>query len=242
MRAGKQNVKRSSRSAGQFLIVTDKPSQRRLLHASLFAEGFDVGEAGSGDEAIALCRIVKYDAVLLNANMPGKGAIETCVSLQRLNPRLAVLMLSASEDRQQMVAALESGADDFIIVPRCMRELNARLRATLRRTQALAANSDDVITIGDVTLHSVRRVLQKRNSPIYLTPMEFSLLHYLMAHAGLPIPHSRLLQAVWGPEFTAQVECLRTYYAATAEKVGGQRRSPLLSTCQPPFQAAKATL
>jgi len=83
----------------------------------------------------------------------------------------------------------------------------------------MAPTSDDIITVGDVTIHVRHRVVKKGDSHIYLTPREFSLLHYLMAHAGSPIPHSQLLHAIWGAEFTTQVEYLRTYMRQLRKKL-----------------------
>ena len=91
--------------------------------------GFDIGEAGSGEEAIELCRIIKYDAVLLDINMPGKGGIETCGDLRRMRPKLAILMVSVKDDYEPKIAALEAGADDYVTKPFHMRELTARIRA-----------------------------------------------------------------------------------------------------------------
>ena len=108
---------------------------RRSLHTTLFSMGFDIGEASSGEEAVALCRIVKYDAVLLDINMPGKGGVETCRQLRRLMPRIAILMLSVNDDAERKVEALEAGADDYVTKPFHMRELTARIRAALRRPE-----------------------------------------------------------------------------------------------------------
>ncbi len=97
----------SSRQEGKVLIVDDEASLRRALHTTLYGLGFDIGEAASGEEAIALCRIVRYDAVLLDVNMPGKSGIETCAELRRLLPRVAILMLSVNDDQDRKVEALK---------------------------------------------------------------------------------------------------------------------------------------
>src|ERR1700722_8920851 len=123
------------RIEGKVLIIDDEPSMRRTLHTTLFSLGFDIGEASNGEEAIELCRIVKYDAVLLDINMPGKGGIETCAELRMMRPRLAILMVSVNDDHERKVKALEAGADDYVIKPFHMRELTARIRASLRRTR-----------------------------------------------------------------------------------------------------------
>src|ERR1700688_3757369 len=99
-----------TRPEGKVLIVDDESSLRRALHTTLYGLGFDIGEAASGEEAIALCRIVRYDAVLLDINMPGKSGIETCVELRKMRPRMAILVVSVSDDHERKVKALEAGA------------------------------------------------------------------------------------------------------------------------------------
>jgi two-component system, OmpR family, KDP operon response regulator KdpE len=213
-------------SEGKVLIVDDEPSVRRALHTSLYSLGFDIGEASSGDEALAICRVTRYEAVLLDINMPGKGGIETCAELRRSMPRLAILMVSVNEDQERIVQALEAGADDYIVKPFHVRELTARIRAALRRTRLTSADTEDVIVIGDLTLHSSRRVVQKDGHTIHLTPKEFELLHYLMAHPGRPILHAQLLSAVWGPQYVGQAEYLRSFVRQLRKKLDDDASNP----------------
>src|SRR5580692_11618182 len=146
---------------GKVLIIDDEAMVRRALHTALLNLGFDIGEASSGEEAIELCRIVKYDAALLDINMPGKSGIETCILLRKMMPRLAILMLSVNDDPELKVKALEAGADDYVNKPFHMRELTARIRAALRRTRNAADQPEQVIVIGDLSLDPARRLVQK---------------------------------------------------------------------------------
>jgi two-component system KDP operon response regulator KdpE len=216
----------AGKQEGKLLVVDDDPSVRRTLHTTLYSLGFDIGEAGTGEEAIALCRIVRYEAVLLDINMPGKDGIETCRELRRLLPRIAILMLSVNDDHERKIEALEAGADDYVTKPFHMRELTARIRSALRRSRASAAQSDELISIGDVELHPARRLVLKSGEPVHLTPKEFDLLHYLMSHAGLPITHSRLLHVVWGSEYANQVEYLRTFVRQLRKKLEDDAGNP----------------
>ncbi len=211
---------------GKVLIVDDEAPIRRALHTTLFGMGFDIGEAASGEEGIALCRVTKYDAVLLDINMPGKSGVDTCIELRRMMPQLAILMVSVNDDPEWKIRALEAGADDYVIKPFHIRELAARIRAALRRAKATAHGAEEVITIGDLTLHPTRRLVQKAGFTIHLTPKEFDLLHYLMAHPGLPIMHSRLLQAVWGPQYSGQVEYLRSFVRQLRKKLDDDAARP----------------
>jgi two-component system, OmpR family, KDP operon response regulator KdpE len=212
---------------GKILITDDDVSVRRALHTTLLSLGFDIGEAASGEEAIELCRIIKYDGVLLDINMPGKSGIETCAELRRMRPKLAILMVSVNDDYERKIKALEAGADDYVTKPFHMRELTARIRASLRRTRATSAvDSEDVIMIGDMSLNPARRLVQKAGVTIHLTPKEFDLLHYLMSNRGLPITHARLLSAVWGAQYVGQVEYLRSFVRQLRKKLDDDAANP----------------
>ena len=201
------------------LIVDDDASVRRALHTTLENFGFLTSEASGGDEALALARAAAYDIVLLDINMPGMDGLETCRRLRKLFPRIAILMLTVRDGEEDKVGALEAGADDYVTKPFHIRELVARVRAAVRRAQVLDDNTDAPISIGDIQLDPARREVQKSGVLIHLTPKEFDLLHYLMAHAGLPITHGRLLNAVWGPEYGDEVEYLRTFVRQLRKKI-----------------------
>ena len=212
---------------GMILIVDDDSSVRRALHTTLNTLGFTTTEASGGEEALVLARTNPYDVVLLDINMPGMDGLETCRQLRRLFPRIAILMLTVRDSEEDKVQALEAGADDYVTKPFHIRELTARVRAAVRRTQTQDADdTHTTIRIGDVELDPARREVHKAGNFIHLTPKEFDLLHYLMAHAGLPITHGRLLNAIWGPEYGDEVEYLRTFVRQLRKKVEDDPASP----------------
>lgn len=211
---------------GKILIVDDDASVRRALHTTLHTLGFATSEASGGEEALMLARTAPYDVVLLDINMPGLDGLETCRQLRRLLPRVAILMLTVRDGEEDKVQALEAGADDYVTKPFHIRELTARVRAAVRRAQALEDNANAVIRIGDIELDPARREVHKSGNFIHLTPKEFDLLHYLMAHAGLPITHGRLLNAVWGLEYGHEVEYLRTFMRQLRKKVEDDPANP----------------
>ena len=206
-------------SQGAILIVDDDASVRRALHTTLRTLGFSTAEASSGEEALQLARANRYDVVLLDVNMPGLDGLETCRRLRRQLPRSAILMLTVLDSEEDKVNALEAGADDYVTKPFHIRELTARIRASIRRLQVLEDNNAATIRIGDIELDPARREVTKAGQVVHLTPKEFDLLHYLMAHADLPITHGRLLQAVWGPEYGHEVEYLRTFIRQLRKKI-----------------------
>jgi two-component system KDP operon response regulator KdpE len=213
-------------SSGSILIVDDDASVRRALHITLQTLGFGTAEAPGGEEALMLARAGAYDVVLLDINLPGLDGFETCRQLRRILSRVAILMLTVRDSEDDKVQALEAGADDFVTKPFHIRELTARVRAAVRRAQALQDNPNAIIRIGDIELDPARRDVHKAGNFIRLTPKEFDLLHYLMAHAGLPITHGRLLNAIWGPEYGDEVEYLRTFIRQLRKKIEDDPGNP----------------
>src|SRR5580658_877695 len=173
------------------LVVDDEPSIRRALHATLSTLGFDIEEASGGEQAVSFVRTERYDAALLDINMPGMGGIEACRAIRRLSPRLPILMLTVRDNPDDKIDALEAGADDYVTKPFHLGELMARVRSAVRRSQATQENQDTVITIGDIQLDSERRLVRKSGNLIHLTPKEFELLRCLMLRAGRPLTHAR---------------------------------------------------
>jgi two-component system KDP operon response regulator KdpE len=130
-------------------------------------------------------------------------------------------------DREEdKVTALDAGADDYITKPFNIRELAARIRAAVRRSHVAKVDADAVVRIGNIELDPARRLVRKSGEPVHLTPKEFDLLRYLMAHAGLPITHLRLLHAVWGPEYGGELEYLRTFVRQLRKKLEDDPAEP----------------
>jgi two-component system KDP operon response regulator KdpE len=213
-------------SHGKILIVDDESSIRRALHNTLHGMGFTVDEAANGEAALQLVREEKYDVVLLDINMPGIGGIRACREMRRSLPRLGILMLTVRDSEEDKVLALDAGADDYITKPFNIRELAARIRAAVRRSSASQVDPDAVIRIGIIELDPARRLVRKAGEPVHLTPKEFDMLRYLMAHAGLPITHARLLHAVWGPEYGGELEYLRTFVRQLRKKLEDDPAEP----------------
>lgn len=216
----------SPKQDGKLLIVDGDPSIRRSLHTTLYDVGFDVAEARTGEEAVALSHVIRFDAVLLDVNIPGKRGIDTCRELRRMLPRGAIVVLSDSDDPERKIEALEAGADDHVTKPFHMRELTARIRSALRCIRAASVQTDETIAIGEIEIHPERRQVLKAGESVHLTPKEFDLLHYLMSHPGLPIARSRLLHVVWGPEYADQLEYLRSFVRQLRRKLEEDPANP----------------
>lgn len=213
-------------ASGTILLVEDDRSIRRSLRATLSALHFEVGEAGSGEEALTQLRLLDYDAVLMDLNMPGIGGVEACRRVRREFPHLSILVVTVRDSEEDKVEALDAGADDYVTKPFQVRELTARIRAAVRRRRARPQASDPVIHVGIFELDPGRRTVTKRGQEIHLTPTEFDLLAYLMTHAGHPILHAKLLSSVWGSEYGQEREYLRTFILQLRRKLEDDPANP----------------
>jgi two-component system KDP operon response regulator KdpE len=199
---------------------------RRALRASLTASGYQVEEAQDGEAAIAIVSQQPIDVVLLDLHMPGMGGIETCRRIRPLVPQAGIIMITVTDHVDEKVHTLEAGADDYVTKPFLLRELLARLRALLRRTGSDQPPASQVLRAGDLELDTRKRLLKKAGSEIHLSPTEFDLLAMLMQNPGTPIEHSRLLRTIWGPEYGAELEYLRTYVRLLRKKIETNPANP----------------
>ena len=201
------------------LIVEDDAGIRQSLLETLTALGFMIGEANNGEQALLRLRMVDYDAVLLDINMPGMGGIETCRRICQGYPHIPIIMLTVRDEEDDKVEALDAGADDYVTKPFQIRELTARLRSAIRRSKTSTAQSDSAVVIGALRLDPDRHRVEKMGQEVRLTPKEFAMLRYLMDHAGRPIPHNRLLVSIWGAEYGNEREYLRVLINQLRKKI-----------------------
>jgi two-component system KDP operon response regulator KdpE len=196
--------------ATRVLVVDDESAVRRVIGTTLRAVGLEVVESARGEEAVSLLGMSKFDAILLDINMPGIGGIAVCKAIRRVAPEVPILMLTVRNSEDDKVEALDAGADDYVTKPFQVRELVARVNAVVRRAQKPVA-AESKITIDDVTICTERRVFTKREQPVHLTRTQFDIVELLMRSPGKPVTHKKLLSTVWGAEYRDHVEYLRTY-------------------------------
>jgi two-component system KDP operon response regulator KdpE len=205
-------------NTGRILVVDDEPQIRRVLRTALSAQGYEIHDARTGEEALEELREQRFDLILLDMNMPGIGGLETCRQI-RASSEVAIIMLTVRDSEHDKVAALDAGADDYVTKPFGMPELSARIRAALRRLPTAAESGAESIRLGEVEVNLATRRVISRNGEVRLTPKEFDLLRYLLSNPNVPIPHGRLLQAVWGPDYGDQVEYLRVFVNQLRKKI-----------------------
>jgi two-component system KDP operon response regulator KdpE len=216
------------------LVVDDEPAIRRVLHNSLSAVGYSVEEAASGEGALGAMERCTCEVVLLDINMPGIGGIEACRRIRKIAPGSGIIMISVRDGEDDKVLALESGADDYITKPFRFRELLARLRAVRRRIRGEGTlKKSTVLRAGDLELDVTKRTFHKSGIEMRLSGREFDILSFLMSHADMPVPHARLLKAVWGPEYGNEIEYLRTYVLRLRKKIESDASEPKYILTEP---------
>ena len=210
-------------SAGKILVVDDDPQIRRVMKATLVGHSYEVVEARTGEEALETLPKESPNLILLDMNMPGMSGIETCRAI-RAGSDTPVIILSVRNTEKDKVAALDAGADDYVTKPFGIEELLARIRAALRRS----STDDEVRSFQSPGLEidfETRRV-RARGADVRLTPKEFELLRYLVAHAGKPVTHRELLQSVWGPDYGDEPEYLRVFINQVRKKIEANPAKP----------------
>jgi two-component system KDP operon response regulator KdpE len=213
-------------SQGRLLIVEDDSALRRSLRTTLDVLGFDVGEASNGEDGLVRLRMVDYEAVLLDINMPGIGGIETCRRIRRSYTRLPILMLTVRDSEDDKVEALEAGADDYVTKPFQTRELTARIRSAVRRFRAPETPAQMSIINGAIVLDPVKRRVERSGLEVHMTPREFDALQFLMMHAGRPVTHARLIAALRGPGFGNERAYLRVLIGQLRKKLEDDASDP----------------
>ena len=219
-------------TSANILVVDDEPQIRRVMRTTLTTQGYVVRDARSGEEALERLREEKPDLILLDVNMPGMGGLEACRVI-RSSSDAAIIMLTVRDTEQDKVEALDAGADDYVVKPFHAKELLARIRAALRRVPASADSGGQIIKLEGIEINLSTRRVTVQGQSVRLTPKEFDLLQYLVSNPNVPIPHARLLQAVWGPDYGDQVEYLRVFVNQLRKKIEPEPAKPRYLLTEP---------
>jgi two-component system KDP operon response regulator KdpE len=218
-------------SAGRILVIDDEPQIRRIMRTTLITAGYEVDDAKTAEEGLLKVREFRPDLVLLDINLPGMGGLAACREL-RVDPNVAIIMLTVHDTEAAKVEALDAGADDFVTKPFSTPELLARIRAALRRIP-VAQSAPSRQRIGELTIDFTARTVARGTSSAHLTPKELDLLRYLTQHANEAVPHRELLQAVWGPDYGDQVDYLRAFIKSLRKKVEPDPEHPQYIMTEP---------
>ncbi|HTY03614.1 MAG TPA: two-component system response regulator KdpE [Rhodocyclaceae bacterium] len=199
------------------IVVEDEPQIRRFLRTALEAEGCAVTEAGTAERGLIEAGTRKPDLVILDLGLPDRDGVEVVRDIRAWSG-VPILILSARADENDKVAALDAGADDYLTKPFGVGELQARMRALLRRSARASAN-EPTVCFGDVEVDLAQRRVMRAGAEVHLTPIEYRLLTQLIANTGRVLTHQQLLREVWGPGHAGDSHYLRVYMTALRRKL-----------------------
>jgi len=214
--------------AALILIVEDEPPIRRLLRTTLSAHDYRTIEAGSGAEALSGLRHHRPDLVLLDLGLPDMDGLQLLSQIRKLSP-VPIVVLSSRGDEAGKVAALDTGADDYVTKPYSARELIARIRAVLRRGADVddGGGGDGVLTVGPVRMDVERHVVSVNGSSITLPLKEFDLLEYLMRNSGRVLTRGQLIDRVWGADYVGDTKTLDVHVKRLRSKIEADPANPV---------------
>ena len=205
---------------GTIVVVEDDPNISDLVDMYLRREGFRVLQAGDAERGMEIIDRERPKLVILDVGLPGHlDGLDVCRHL-RAKGATPVLMLTARDGEIDRVLGLELGADDYVTKPFSPRELVARVKAILRRTEGPPPEAPDVLVVGDVEVDTGRREARLHGEVVALAAREFDLLQFLVEHAGLALSRRQLLDNVWGPDWYGDERTVDVHVRQLRKKLG----------------------
>ena len=201
------------------LAVDDNATIQKLVKVNLQARSYAVEVAGTGEEALEMLGAGQFDLVLLDLILPGMGGLEVCERIRRQSD-VPIIVLTAREDEDLKVRALDSGADDYVTKPFSQKELLARVRAVMRRARIGAPAKTSAIRIKDLVVDLPGHRALVGGADLHLTRTEFALLAELVQNQEAVLTHADLLARVWGPEYRDSSHYLHVYLGRIRKKLG----------------------
>jgi two-component system OmpR family response regulator len=211
----------------RLLIVEDEAALRASLRRGLAEDGFTVTIADSAERAEELIAEQHFDAIVLDLRLPGKDGIELLREMRSAGNSTPVLALTARGSLDERVSGLESGADDYLTKPFAFAELNARLRALIRRR---ALDAPSTLKVGGLEFDTVRRRAARGGRDLALSPKEAILLELLMRNAGAPVTRDMIAEVVWGAAYNDFTNLIEVFVNRLRQKIGdGVGDSPIVT-------------
>lgn len=203
-------------SKAEILIVDDEAQIRRLLEITLESSGYKVKQASTGKDGIIMAANHPPDLIILDLGLPDESGHTILQKLREwyTNP---IIILSVQSDENDIIKALDNGANDYLLKPFRTGELQARIRSSLRNT--LNEDNNHIHNCGDLEINLVARTVKKNSEVIKLTATEYTLLTVLLKNEGKVLTHSFLLREVWGPGYINQSQYLRVFIAQLRKKL-----------------------
>ncbi|MBM3410934.1 MAG: response regulator transcription factor [Bacteroidetes bacterium] len=211
------------------LVAEDDANLATGLKDGLELMGYHVSLAKTGTRALDMAVTGQYPLLVLDLNLPGMNGMDVCRAIRQSNPKLPILILTALGGVDHKIEGLEAGADDYMVKPPDLRELDARLRALLRRAEPVETSAEE-LKLANLTLDLNRKVAFRDETEIALTAKEFNLLEYLMRNQGKVISRQQLAAAVWDIHFDTQTNVVDVYVNFLRKKIDKDFHPRLLHT------------
>lgn len=213
--------------AKKILVVDDEPSIVTLLAFNLKKAGYEVITATKGTDALRIAKEARPDLIVLDLMLPEMDGMDVCKQLRQEQWFVPILMLTAKDDELDKILGLELGADDYMTKPFSPREVVARVKAILRRTDLGKQEQSEVLKIGDLKVYPNNFEAIFKDEEMVLTPKEFELLVYMMQHKGRVLTREQLLNAVWNYDFAGDTRIVDVHVSHLREKIEDVTRKPL---------------
>lgn len=213
------------------LIIDDEPQIRRVVRNALSADA-RVLEAATGQQGIDLAAAERPSLIVLDLGLPDVAGASVCREIRRWSTA-SIIVLSARHSDAEKVALLDAGADDYVTKPFSTGELQARVRAQLRRVQAAESPTDAALEIADLVIDTARRTVSRRGEPVHLTPTEWDLLRAFVKHANRTLTHQQIFREVWGTAAGDAQSYLRVHIANLRRKIEVDPLRPSLIVTEP---------
>lgn len=210
----------------KILVVEDDPAILKGLATSLESAGYSIISASDGEEGFKLGKTLNIDIIILDVMLPNKDGFEICSDLRKDGINTPILMLTSKKEEIDKVLGLEIGADDYMTKPFSVRELQARIKAILRRKSEITKNIDECSFDG-ISLDFKKMEAFKNKEPIKLSSLEFKILKYLIEKEGEVISRDKLLDDVWGYEAFPTTRTVDNYILSIRKKIENNPAEPV---------------
>ena len=215
-----------SQDKGIILLIEDEPQMQRFLRIVLQGQGYSFIEAQTGQEGLVQAATRSPDIILLDLGLPDIDGLEVTRRLREWSD-IPIIVLSAREQEQDKIKALDAGADDYLTKPFGAGELLARIRVAIRhKVMRQAATGEPVFILDNLRVDMSRRQVFLNEQEVHLTPIEYKLLTVLIQNAGKVVTHTQLLKEVWGPSYSKETQYLRVYMTQLRHKLESDPARP----------------
>ena len=218
-------------SGEKILIIDDEPQIQKLLRVTLQSQGFEVIAALSGEDGLLQATMIRPDLIVLDLGLPDITGMEVLCQIREWT-QTPIIVLTAKDQEEAKIVALDSGADDYVTKPFSMGELVARIRVALRHMTK--SNDEPILDFGDLVIDLSKRIVELDGQVIKLTPTEYELLKVLATNAGRVMTHKQLLQKVWGGhQYNTDSHYLRVYVGHLRKKIEKDPTRPTFIVTEP---------